>query len=734
MTNNDELHNCDNRNTSEMISQTKSPANQEASLDIDETQTDSANPPAEEGINKIDNHNEPTIISQTIHHANEETSVDTVTTNISSATDMAKPQPDDDLKVHKSNGNDIYKHNKPDIIPQTRGLAHEEISVGTEQPYSERAVPFTEEEISGEEAQAKRQLDCNPSVMTDNFPTKSVTKFLSDADLMNIFEHCFGDFDFASISLHENSEESDHTGMNTLKKIFSGDANDTHNDTTKDSDNNSNNNNTSDRKYLKSHNLRKHRFLKHMIQENTFRMRVERMLQESAYIERFLLTKKKHSRKQQTLINTAAKIPKISRILCDDRSGVDEKSERLCKGGGESAFGVGDENDRKRNLSDGGRNSSMADQAFVNCIPNKNILTSNQEGARLPPLKESLPEVHDKRHLECQVYMDNLKDQHSDLRALNENPAAVASCVNEKGDLTTETFVIDKEGYESIPTRNLSSVVCNKRNDNGPINLDDIYDQEEFQTLLPSPQDQHKHNNIDSNHINESHERSHRVNSMQRTARAIPTRKRTKASAADVKEDRSKKYIDARKFCASAGTNDQSIESKNNSGTNEESIPLKRASRSSCREQSQTRNNKCLSNNRNEKREVRPKFTKELKCFVGSSDDDDLDYEASALLWGTIEKTGARSKATSVTSEMDNDSTRTCHSREVALGGPSSESSDSSDEEGLNLMESSISNIVKRRAKRNRAWYIHCLYKTTMVLFVIMGIFALGLFLGFMSN
>jgi len=77
----------------------------------------------------------------------------------------------------------------------------------------------------------------------------------------------------------------------------------------------------------------------------------------------------------------------------------------------------------------------------------------------------------------------------------------------------------------------------------------------------------------------------------------------------------------------------------------------------------------------------------ELKCFVGASEDDDLNYEASALLWSTIEKTGARSKATSVTSEMENDSTRTCHCREVALGGPSSESSDSSNEEGSNLME-----------------------------------------------
>jgi hypothetical protein len=87
-----------------MISQTKSPANQDASLDIDVTHTKSTNLPAEEGINKIDNHKESTIISQRIHHATEETSVDTVTTNISSATNMAKPQLDDELKVHKSKG------------------------------------------------------------------------------------------------------------------------------------------------------------------------------------------------------------------------------------------------------------------------------------------------------------------------------------------------------------------------------------------------------------------------------------------------------------------------------------------------------------------------------------------------------------------------------------------------------------------------------------------------------
>jgi hypothetical protein len=733
MTNNDELHNCDNHNASETISQTKSPAS-------------------------------------------EEISVDAVTTNNSSATAMAKPQPDDDLKDHKLNDNDIYNHNnEPETIPQTRGPAHEEISVDTEQPHSECATPFTEEEISSKEAQAKRQLDCNPGVMTDNFPTKSVTKFLSDADLMNIFEHCFGDFDFASISLHENSEESDHTGMNALKKVFSGDANDTYNDATKDSDNN-NINNTSDRKYLKSHHLRKRRFLKHMIQENTFRMRLERMLQESAYIERFLLTKKKHSRKQQTLINAAATIPKTPRILCDDRSGVDENSERRCKGGGISDLDVGDEDDSKSDCSDGGNdidnysddsnrahlnkinnqeeehnihcassNSSMGDQAFTNFTPKKNILISNQEGARLPPLEELIPEVHNKSNFECLVHMDNLKDrdeEHSDLRALNKNSAAVASYVNEKGDLTTGTLVVDEEGSESIPTRNLSSGVCNRRNYNDPIDLDETYNQEEFQTLLPSPQDQHRHNKIDSNRIankmfrdmNESPERSHLVNSKQRTARASPTKKQTKASTTDVKEGRSKKYIDARKFRGSAVTNDQSIENKNNSGTNEESNPIKSASGSSSRAKPQTRNNNFLSNSRNGKRGTKPKFTKELKCFVGSSEADDLDYEASALIWGTIEKTGARSKATSVTSEMDNDSTRTCYSREVALGGPSSESSDSSDEEGSNLMESSISNIVKRRAKKNRSRCLHCVCTTTMVLFLIIGIFAIGLFLGFVSN
>ena len=136
------------------------------------------------------------------------------------------------------------------------------------------------------------------------------------------------------------------------------------------------------------------------------------MLQESIYIERFLLTKKKHNRKQQSLINSAATIPETPRILCNDRSGVDEKSERRCKGGGISGLGIVNEieNDRKINLGDGGTSSSMIDQAFANCIPNQNILISNQEGAKLPFLKESVPEVHDKSHLECLGHMDHLKD------------------------------------------------------------------------------------------------------------------------------------------------------------------------------------------------------------------------------------------------------------------------------------------------------------------------------------
>jgi hypothetical protein len=63
----------------------------------------------------------------------------------------------------------------------------------------------------------------------------------------------------------------------------------------------------------------------------------------------------------------------------------------------------------------------------------------------------------------------------------------------------------------------------------------------------------------------------------------------------------------------------------------------------------------------------------------------------------------------------------------------SASSSSSSSDGGSNLMESSISRIVKTRGEKIRAQQYYRLFMLAILFFAIIGIFALGVFLGYLK-
>jgi len=748
MTNNDEFRKCDNNGFSESISQTKSPANQELSLNPDETHAKSNNSPADEGIT-YNEMLEQQCLARTPN----------ATSSISSSKNTSNSKFDDDSKDDKSAENG--SHNKPSTISQAISPANEETFVGTEQSHTECVKSCTEEYVPCEEMQAQLELDYKPSDTANNLSTKGVANRLFDVDLLDVLEHCFDELDFASIFQHENS-------MKTLKEIFSSHTESNENLTKKSYDKD-NNNIISEisRKYLKSQCLRKRRFLKQLIEDNNTRIKLEKLIQKSDCTNGFVTKREREmkSRKHQALIDGVTTIPKSSRNLCDDRSVADERSESFSKndGDGDGDVNDDDENDSKGILIDNSNkngdcnedycrivsnidddqekehivcasnNSRKAEHESTECTPRNKMLMSNQEDNNLLPIDKPSSEVHDKNNTECLVHMDDRKDHEellNDLRVLNSSTAG--PCVDKKEPFTMKNLVVGKDYPDSIIPHGSSSGICNKRNCHSSVELDmmheEIYDEKELDALLPSPEDQYEHNESDSKPAarkdlkkrydspeNHSPQRNNRISSKQKIASDIAMKKRINAPTINFYDNVSQRSTNPRRLRPSPKSiTDPPIAHKNNSGTNEEIVPIKTDSGSFCRAIRPTTNDDFLSNSKNRKRGMQPKF------MIGSSDADELDGEASTLLLVSLEET--RSVA------MSNDSMRTCDSREVALGGPSSE------EKGLNLMESSISNILKAIAKKNRSQYLHCLYMTTIAIFAIIGIFALGALLGFMSH
>ncbi len=108
---------------------------------------------------------------------------------------------------------------------------------------------------------------------------------------------------------------------------------------------------------------------------------------------------------------------------------------------------------------------------------------------------------------------------------------------------------------------------------------------------------------------------------------------------------------------------------------------------------------------------------------------DDLDEGPFPFLSEKIGKKGdRRTKLTSATVANDT-SIMACFSRDVSLGGPSSEG------EGSSVRDSNISRIVKSNPKKKRAKFgVDRGRRTAMILCATLDIYAFGTLLGSMSN
>lgn len=680
MTNHDELnlYSNDNDNMPETMPRIESSIDQEHSLDGSGSCTEFDSLSTEEDITGKD----------TLVQENTSLAPNVTTSNLSAAV-IEKKQLNDCLK--DGTPNDINNHDTPALTVQIMGSANEGTSSDAELSNAECAITSTDEETSCAErqGQGERQLRCKSSVMTNKMGTDSIPRQVSDATSMNVIEHSFHEYDAASISSHDITKGVHLDDVNNSKKLIRYHAESMKNFSKKVYNESYNSENKNRRMYLKFYFLRKHRFLKYLILENTIRIKLERTLLESVYAKHFLLTKKrkrKHCKKKQALIRAVATTIASKRLILRD----DEKSERHCKGGGDRELDVDDDIDSKSEcksdlIDNFNKEHRWADENLdksndeinVRNIRHVSYYSATGENTStnftLHPLEDSLSDVYDESSIEFFFHEDDLHDrkQDNDLRVVKKNSvvaaaAASASCVDEV-HRTAKTSIIDTAVSNSIPSPDLSSRICDKMNDD--------------------------------------------------------SQKRAKTATTKAKDYESKKIINPRYLRAS------SSKSIDNTGTVED-VLIENDSDSSSNSSLTTAISQVMIN-KDRKRRSKPKFKKEDNRFA-EDDDIDIDEEACLLLFGKTEETGSKSKCTSVTMEID-DSMRTCNSRTVPMGGASEDDDvdDDDEEEGLNSMESIISNAVRKKAKTKRA---RCLRIAAILISIIIGTFSFGILLGVFSN
>ena len=500
------------------------------------------------------------------------------------------------------------------------------------------AMPFSNNKISHKENDARRQsccepaavmnsivteavalsptdvelLECKPSALIVNLHSKAAIKLLSGADLTKCLQHCINAFRLTSIPLQENSKGIDPDDIRISTKLLGP-----HGMTAKVITRRcmkSTRKNERSRKHVKFYHLREYRFLKRLIQENTIRMKLKRMLLKSAYIDLFLVTKKrkrKEEKKQEPTVHVAATVPTISGILCDDRTEADERLEK------------------------------------------------------------------------------------------------VKSAIGDEGHDSTRTQDSSAGSYSAPNHRGIST------------NLDEMYDQDELSKFLPSSQDQQSSTKFGPTckkrtlfgTTRKPPKKNNQTLFKPRVTTGYFMKKQATAACYDTNTDSKKKNICARVI---PGNNDKAFEDENDLESNEEDDPIEKNSVSFAR------NNSPLSETDGEEKGAERESTYKTNNCLDNCDDDDLDAESSPFLAGKIED--AESKV------MQNNRMSPTFNREINLGGPPSE------EKELNRMESSISKIVASRAKKKKARIGSCLCQMTCVIFVIIGIFSLGMFLGLLSQ
>jgi hypothetical protein len=731
MTNNDEFSDCDKH----AAARTMSP------LNMNETSTESSCPPADRDIFRKE------VLTQQC------------SSPTPSAT-VAEVQPDELSKDDESGddecNNEMKSRRTTTILssPTAIPINHYAV-VDTEQSHTKRGIPFAKDESSYKKVQRKQQLDKTPSIRVKGLANRYEPKHLSDSDLMDVLEHCFDGIDFASIPLHESSSE-DVANINTLKEIFDSQAK-KNTIISKDASLTSEDvKNTNDERYLKSHHLRKRRFLKHLIQQKSIRIRLERMMHESATIERFLVSKNRkriRGLKEQTSTHPASATLGPSPILSDDRSSADDRPKRCsmsdddCDSDSKRTLGSKEsynnhwndidardhlnkfnnqDNEHKtfrvsNGLANGDGEFKYCNKTF--CISNglfirnstfkhrneetNNTSIVNQDSDSFSALEEPQAEILDQSNSEHIVHTHE-GNEHNDLRASNDFSTSIESCFDEKDHSAKSSSDNDEEGSASMHSQGSLSTGCGSRIYDGPIDSDEIYDQmhseEECTTLLRSPQDQHKPKRISSDPLATNLLRHPETTKKadQETCfdyhteeRAISNNKQTKAPFTNGKDNSRKRIIIDDAGQLFQATNDMNYSSE----TTGESDDIDHSGSSS----------------------------------IGSFEIDDLDAEAFPFFAGKVEESGGKTKLTSVT--MEDDSVMTCYSREVSMGDSSvsASSSSSSSDGGSNLMESSISRIVKTRGEKIRAQQYYRLFMLAILFFAIIGIFALGVFLGYLK-
>ena len=330
-------------------------------------------------------------------------------------------------------------------------------------------------------------------------------------------------------------------------------------------------------------------------------------------------------------------------------------------------------------------------QCASNDLKGGNDTPPNQEDCSWS-FSEELPcEVRCGSNTDCLVHGVNNEG--------NENQALSPTNVLEKGHLTTKTLLCEEEISKVIPPLDLLPEESSEIINDARVGSDEIHEQK-FTALLQKTQDGNGQSEVDcypmaKRYEHDASKRDERENFKRRNSIDDMIKTRSKDNVLD-DEEGTKKYADARDFWApvSAVTSGQPIADKNNLGANEDGVSAESDSESS---------------------------------GIGSFETGDLDEGPFPFLSEKIEKKGARTKLTSVT--MDGDSIMTCFSRDVSLGEPSSEGEDS------NMMESSISRIVRSKAKKKRVKFcVDCGRRTAMILCATLVIYAFGTLLGSMSN
>jgi len=287
---------------------------------------------------------------------------------------------------------------------------------------------------------------------------------------------------------------------------------------------------------------------------------------------------------------------------------------------------------------------------------------------------------------------------------------------NKKLNQDDAGFSTRKQEPSSAPERR------SKSDDDGPVDLDELYEKEEYIGSISASPDQHQNQDkfVASPNANEIYRK---ISESQCNGESFEETAATNLSFDSADETRTDTMI-----CPSTNiddddcetnNNDVSIENHNKCGTNEDVIPTEDAALSSG--PGTVPQNTNINNLRSAKYEVETKRKETKTIFnnknnkeqiIGSTEADDSNQAViSTLLSKATVKDSVVSKLLS-SSPIINETTSACSSREVLVGGPVAE---------------------EEKDKNTSSQCRHRLYVLVGILLVITGIAGVGVFLGYMS-